>query len=94
MAFARLALFPGGTQANHQAIVEGLGDSQDNADGRILFAAGPVPDGWQIIQVWESRTAMEKWVEDNLGEAFAKAGSRGYPAPPLITDLELTDLLD
>lgn len=94
MAFARLALFPGGTAANHQAVVDGLGDSQDNADGRILFAAGPVPDGWQIIQVWESRTAMEKWVEDNLGEAFAKAGNRGYPAPPLITDLELTDLLD
>lgn len=94
MAFARLALFPGGTQENHQAIVEGLGDSQDNADGRILFAAGPVPDGWQIIQVWESQTAMEKWVEDNLGEAFAKAGSRGYPEPPRITDLELTDLLD
>jgi hypothetical protein len=77
----------------HQAIVEGLGDAQDYAEGRILFAAGPVPDGWQIVQVWESRTAMETWVEDNLGHAFAKAGSCAYPAPPRIADFELTDLL-
>lgn len=93
MAFVRLALFPGGTEENHRAIVEGLGDSQMNAEGRILFGAGAVSDGWQIIQVWNTRAAMEKWVEDNLGEAFAKAGSRGYPSPPLITDFELADLL-
>lgn len=93
MAFARLALFPGGTQENHRAIEEGLGDGHHDTEGRILFAAGPVPNGWQIIQVWQSREQMEKWVQAYLGQAFVHAGSRAYPAPPQITDFELTDLL-
>lgn len=93
MAFARLALFPGGTQQQHEAIAEALGDAHTHADGRILFAAGPVPDGWQILQVWENQDKLEKWVTAHLGDAFAKAGSRGYSTPPQITDFELTDLL-
>lgn len=93
MAFARLALFPGGTEEQHQAIVEGLGDSHVNPKGRIMFAAGPTAEGWQNIQVWETREQLERWVQDNLGEAFARAGARGYPAPPRITDFEVRDLL-
>ncbi|GAC1382024.1 MAG: hypothetical protein NVSMB4_10450 [Acidimicrobiales bacterium] len=92
MAFARLALFPGGTEAHHRAIVEGLGDSHDDVEGRILFAAGPTEEGWQILQVWETRSQCDQWVQDNLGPAFAKAGSRGYPNPPRITDIDLCDL--
>lgn len=93
MAFARIALFPGGTEAQHRAVSDALGDAQVHADGRVFFAAGPVPEGWQILQVWESRDHMEKWVSAYLGEAFAKAGNRGYAAPPTITDLDLTELL-
>ena len=59
----------------------------------MLFAAGPAPDGWQILQVWESRETMDAWVEAHLGPAFAHAGSRGYPAPPQITDVELTEVI-
>lgn len=93
MAFARLAVFPGGTEEQHRAISEVLGDAQTHAPGRIMFAAGPVSEGWQIIQVWERQEQLESWVEAHLGAAFAKVGSRGYPAPPRITDFEVTDLL-
>jgi heme-degrading monooxygenase HmoA len=93
MAFARIAVFPGGTEAHHRTIVEALGDAHLEAEGRILFAAGPTQDGWQILQVWESREQLDRWVEANLGAAFARAGSRGYPAPPRIIDFELSDLM-
>ncbi len=93
MAFARIALFPGGTEDHHNAIVEALGESQVDPQGRILFAAGPSPEGWQIVQLWETRDQLESWVQANLGEAFARVGSRGYPAPPRITDFEVRDLL-
>lgn len=92
MAFARLAYFPGATQESHQAVSEGLGDAHHEGDGRILFASGPVPGGWQIVQVWESSAHMEKWVQTYLGAAFAAAGSRAHPAPPEVTDFELFDL--
>lgn len=93
MAFARIAFFPGGTQDSHQAVADGLGDAHTHADGRILFASGPVDGGWQIVQVWESRANLEAWVEAHLGEAFAKAGSRGHPNPPTVTDFELYDVM-
>jgi len=93
MAFARIAVFPGGTEEQHRAVVEALGESHVDPAGRILFAAGPTPDGWQILQVWDARETLEAWVQDNLGHAFARVGNRGYPAPPRITDFELHDLL-
>ena len=93
MAFARLALFPDGTQQQHEAIVEGLGAAYHDAPGRLMFAAGPTPEGWQILQIWETETQLEKWVEDNLGRAFAHAGTRGYPHPPKITDFELSEVV-
>lgn len=92
MAFARLALFPEGTQQQHEAIVEGLGDSHEHAPGRLLFAAGPTDEGWQIIQVWQTREQLDAWVAENLGKAFAHAGSRGYPYPPRITDFEVPEV--
>lgn len=92
MAFARIALFPGGTEEQHRAIVEALGDSHVDPPGRILFAAGPTPEGWQILQVWDAQGTLEAWVQANLGQAFARVGNRGYPAPPRITDFELHDL--
>jgi hypothetical protein len=93
MAFVRIALFPGGTEEQHQAIVEALGDAQVDPEGRILFAAGPSPHGWQILQLWETRDQLERWVQENLGAAFARVGNRGYPAPPEITDFEVHDLM-
>jgi hypothetical protein len=93
MAFARIALFPGGTEEQHQAIVEALGEAHVDPPGRILFAAGPTAEGWQIVQVWDARETLEAWVQANLGQAFARVGNRGYPAPPRITDLELHDVL-
>ena len=92
MAFARIAVFPGGTEAHHRTIVDALGDAHVDPEGRILFAAGPTPEGWQILQVWESREQLDRWVEAHLGNAFARAGDRGYPAPPRITDFDLSDL--
>jgi heme-degrading monooxygenase HmoA len=92
MAFARLALFPEGTQQQHEAIVEGLGDAHNNAPGRLLFAAGPTDEGWQIIQIWQTREQLEQWVQDNLGKAFAHAGSRGYKYPPRVTDFEVPEV--
>ena len=92
MAFSRLALFPEGTETHHRAIVDALGEGHVKPNGRILFAAGPTDEGWQILQVWETRDQLEQWVQDNLGPAFAKVGNRGYPHPPRITDIELTEL--
>lgn len=92
MAFARLAFFPEGTQEQHEAVSEALGEAVASAPGRILFAAGQTSDGFHLIQIWESQAQLDAWVEEHLGKAFAAAGSRGYKIPPRVTDLELAEV--
>ena len=45
-----------------------------------------------IIQVWDSQEALDRFLEDQLRPAMERAGERGYPQPPRLTDIELTDL--
>lgn len=92
MAFARLAFFPQGTQEQHEAVSEALGDAMSDAPGRIVFAAGQSDDGFHLLQIWETQDALDAWVDAHLGAAFAAAGSRGYRYPPTVTDFEVPDL--
>ena len=92
MPYARLALFPEGTQQQHEAIAEALGDAHIHAPGRLIFAAGATPEGFHIVQVWETREQLEQWVQAHLGKAMAQAGSRGYKYPPRITDFEVPEV--
>lgn len=93
MAFARVALFPGGTEEQHRALVEQLGEAYDHAGGRFVFLSGTVPDGYEIVQFWQSRAQLDAWVAGHLNDAIARLGGRGYPNPPRITDFEIDDLL-
>lgn len=92
MAFARIAVFPGGTKEQYEHLGELMGEGVAVQPERQLLAAGPTDDGWAIIQVWETQEALERFVADHLRPAMERAGDRGYPQPPRITDIELTDL--
>ena len=92
MAFARIAVFPDGTREQYEYLGTLMGEGGANQPERKLLAAGPRDQGWAIIQVWDSQAALERFVADHLRPAMEKAGGRGYPEPPLITDIELVDL--
>jgi hypothetical protein len=92
MAFARVAVFPGGTRQQYEAVNEALGAGLTDQPERILLAAGQTDEGWQIIQIWESRDGLDRFIEEHLRPAMEKAGDRGYQAPPRITDFEVADL--
>ena len=95
MAYARLAMFPGGTAEQAQTVAEELGQTNIDPPGRILFGAGPVDGGYQIIQVWESRADLDSFLEASFRpamERLAQAG-RGWTSAPVVTDVELHDLV-
>ena len=92
MAFARIALFPGGTEEQYKAVTEQLGDGATDQPERILLAAGASEEGWQILQIWESEQGLTRFVEDHLRRAMGRVGDRGFQSPPSITDFELADL--
>ena len=87
MAFVRLALFPDGTAAQYEALASELAGSPTPAD-RLVFAAGPVDGGWQVVQVWRSRDALDAFNAAHLLPALRRLGDRGFPRPPQVTDLE------
>ena len=90
MAFVRLALFPHGTAAQYDALASELGVTAPPE--RLLFAAGPVDGGWQVVQVWQSREALDAFNAASLLPALRRLGDRGFPSPPQVTDLEPTVL--
>lgn len=92
MAFARIAVFPDGTREQYEYLGTLMGEGVANQPERKLLAAGPCDQGWAIIQVWDSQAALERFVVDYLRPAMERAGDRGYPEAPLITDIELVDL--
>ncbi len=92
MSFARIAVFPGGTREQYEYLAELMGEGVADQPERRLIAAGPSEEGWTIIQVWDSREPLERFIEDHLRPAMERAGERGYPLPPKITDIDLVDL--
>ena len=92
MASARIALVPGGTKEQYDYLGKLMGEGVANQPDRRLLAAGPTADGWMIIQVWESKDELDRFVQEVLGPTMQQAGDRGYPNPPQITDVDLTEL--
>lgn len=87
MAFVRVARFPGATEQHFQALSDALRDVPAPA-GRLVFAAGPVDGGWQVVQVWTDRQALAEFNAAHLGPALAALGPAGFPEPPVVVDSE------
>ncbi len=92
MAVARIATFPKGTKEQYEYLGQLMGEGVAHQPDRRLLASGPTDDGWAIIQIWESKQALEQFVTEHLRPAMERAGDRGHPEPPVITDIELLDL--
>lgn len=90
MTFIRLAYFPGGTEAQYQALAAAIGDVPA-PPGRVMFAAGPVEGGWQVVQVWDSREQLDAFNRSVLAPATASIGAAGFPKAPAVTDFEPAD---
>jgi len=70
---------PGATQANYDSAMNNLGlelgQSQEGwPKGIISHVAGPIPNGWRVFDVWESREDFETFFKERLGDAIQKAG--------------------
>lgn len=66
--------------ASHAAIVEAVGDRR--IPGFILHAARATDDGFEIIEVWESREHYQTFNRDVVGPAMAGAGMTDLRMPP------------
>ena len=75
MAIAQLMEIPGGTKEQYEQMIQELGlTGSQLAPGQLIHIAGPVEGGWQVVNVWESQEAGEKFFKEKVEPARKNAG--------------------
>jgi heme-degrading monooxygenase HmoA len=73
MAVLMTAHIPGGTQEMIDGM-EPLLDEIRGQKGFVIHTNGAVPDGWRVVEVWDSQADFEAWFEANVKPAFPEGG--------------------
>lgn len=85
MAVGLVMRFAGLTADRYDSLMQVMGLSADGGDwpdGLISHAAGTTPDGWCVIDVWESQEQADTFISDRLRLAFDLVG--GLPEPEVM----------
>jgi hypothetical protein len=78
--------FEGGTQQQYDAIHGRMDVDGNPPEGMIFHAAGPIEDGWGIIDFWQSREAFDRFAAARLQPAIQELGDSTFPGPPDIKE--------
>ena len=90
MQFGVIHHFPGGTKENYEASIAAVHPGPGQLpDGQIFHAAAPVPGGWTIVAVHESKESWERFRDGTLLPRMRNGIAGGFPNPPLETELPL-----
>ncbi len=75
MAVALVVEFPGVSQEQYDRVMKDLNlEATGPAKGMILHVAGPTENGWQVVDVWETRADFDRFLDRDLGRALKSAG--------------------
>jgi len=74
--------FVGGTQDQYDAVHRRLDVDNDPPAGLIFHSAGPIDEGWGVIDVWESSDAFDRFAQGRLMPAVGELGDQAFPGPP------------
>ena len=78
--------FNGGTQEQYDALHGHMRIDDDPPQGLIFHSAGPIDEGWGIIDFWESREAFDTFIQSRLGPATGELGDRAFQGQPDIKE--------
>ena len=89
MAYGLTLVFEGVSEKDYWAVNEKLGIGRDGKGdypkGLVSHLGGPLPNGWVVMEVWESKAAQEAFMASRLGAALGASGV-GAPAQLIETD--------
>ncbi len=80
-------LFDGVTsQEQYEQVLNEVMPNGEAAPGLLSHHAGPSEDGFCVIETWESQEALQRFVEERLGQALERANISGQPTVFEITN--------
>jgi hypothetical protein len=74
--------FPGGTREQYETVHGHMDIDGDPPEGLIFHSAGPIEEGWGVIDFWESSEAFDRFAQGRLMPAVGELGERAFPGPP------------
>ena len=77
--------------AVHPATLERM--SGTTVDGLLLHLARPTADGFQVIEVWETREDHERGIREVLAPVFAEVLQGQAPPASVTTEFEVRGLV-
>ena len=90
MAYGVIHHFPGGTKENYEASIAAVHPSDGSLpEGQVFHAAGPVPGGWTILAVHDSKESWEHFRDTILMPRMEQGIDGGFPTPPEQTEIDL-----
>lgn len=72
--------------ASHAEVLKAAGDQ--GADGLILHMARAVADGFEVLEIWQSREHADRFNQEVVGPALERAGAPTDGQPPPIEEFE------
>ena len=63
----------GVTQAQYEQARNEVAPGNRPPSGMLYHAAGPIPNGWRVIEIWESQETADRFFQDKLGAALQRA---------------------
>jgi hypothetical protein len=85
MPIAQIIEMPGAGVPEYEAAFALIHPDGAWPDGQISHIAGPTPDGFRVVDVWESREAFERFERDVLAPlGFAGAPVVEFPVHNLL----------
>jgi hypothetical protein len=83
MAYVISHFFPAGTREQYEAVMAALnGKLGVIPKGQLLHVAGPVPGGWQVIAVQESKETWDVFMAERFAPRMREGIAGGFTAPP------------
>lgn len=76
--------------AVHAALLQRTGGV---ADGLVVHLARATGDGFQVVEVWDSREQAERYEREVLGPVMAEIASGIPPAGKAVTEIEVHGLV-
>lgn len=94
MAIGLRIKFADGTQDQYEAVNNQMGVEENRPEGMIFHAAGPIENGWGVIDFWESREHFDRFLESRLGPAIQELGDRAPQGPPDIKEFPVHNYIE
>src|SRR5256885_12188676 len=82
MAIGIRLKFNGGTQEQYDTVHGHMNIDGNPPVGLIFHSAGPIDEGWGVLDFWESRDAFDRFASERLGPGNQELGGRRQVRPP------------